>query len=414
MKTILSIITVICMTFSIQANDSNNPKIDKGKNLRSYFFADMSISSIKADVEANDRSYFMTGSFTAIKAPNAKQGDVAHTVDVSFRNELIISKSGNDYIQVNAQAKRNDNNSNNEFRIYVNQDNGGQGKIDKSNIKVNWKTGSTEVANKLTNVSIIYQEDSILIVGTTQKGGYTIGVTLAIAKAPVASKGFTISKTLFTGFVNAYLGNMEIKLNNYGSRYRDTAGDISWFVENESFVELGGNRFNFNIPEYTRGVRDKKYYMNNMNLNSAISSFNGDQLNLVLIFEEDGAELKGMCSNCAKFREDNAAPDYQLDDNRWNVQLNVVPFNGSLTLEVVDVSYLGDVDGAVFGELFEGIVKKTVIPIMESEFRNAFNDQRAEIARQIRTLADSANIDLASVTSITFEGGNIVLHTNRS
>ncbi|MDN3493453.1 hypothetical protein [Winogradskyella bathintestinalis] len=182
MKTILSIITILCMTTSIHAKNFNNSIIHNDKNLRSYFFADMSLASIKADVEANKRAYFMTGSFTVIKTPNAEEANVAHTVDVSFRNELIISKSANDYIQVNAKATRNDNNSNNEFRIYVHPDNGGQGKIDKNNIKVNWKTGSTEVSHKLTNVSIIYQEDSILIVGTMQKGGYTMGVTLAISK----------------------------------------------------------------------------------------------------------------------------------------------------------------------------------------------------------------------------------------
>lgn len=142
---------------------------------------DINILSIKADIDSNKRAYFMTGSFTVIKNPKSNS-DVAHTVDISFRNSLILSRRGSNYIQANAKAKRNDNNSINEFRIYVHHDNRGQGKIDKRNIKINWKTGSLEVVNKLTNVSIIYQKDSILITGTMQKNGYTIGVSLAISK----------------------------------------------------------------------------------------------------------------------------------------------------------------------------------------------------------------------------------------
>jgi len=47
---------------------------------------------------------------------------------------------------------------------------------------MNWKTGSIEVVDRLANVSLIYQEDTILIIGTMQKNGYAIGVSLAISK----------------------------------------------------------------------------------------------------------------------------------------------------------------------------------------------------------------------------------------
>ena len=124
----------------------------------------------------------MTGSFTVIKTPRSRDGDVAHTVDFSFRNSLVLSRKGSNYIQANAQAKRNDNNSMNEFRIYVHHDTATKGEIDKRNIRVNWKTGSLEVVDKLANVSVLYQKEGILIIGTMQKNGYTIGVSLAIAK----------------------------------------------------------------------------------------------------------------------------------------------------------------------------------------------------------------------------------------
>lgn len=261
----------------------------------------------------------------------------------------------------------------------------------------------------------VYNEDRVALPSSSKFNVIAFSLSKDTPSTGMSSASpIVIPKTVFTGLVNTYLRSMQIKLNNMGSRHRDSAGDISWFVDNESFVLLGGRRFDFGIPEYTRGVRDKKYYINDMNLSSANTSFTGDELHMILTFEENGSELKGMCSNCAKFREDNAAPDYQFENNRWDVQLNVIPFDGSLTIEVVDVTYLGSVDGVVFGELFDGIVRRTVIPIMENEFRDAFNAQRAQIATEIRTLADRAGFDLASITRISFEGGNIVLHTNRS
>jgi len=184
MKKLTSTIVVLIMALSMQAhngiivkveNTNPNPIID-------ITGGEMNIKSIKANIDSNKRAYYMTGSFTVIKTPTSRDGDVAHTVDVSFRNSLVLSRRGSNYIQANAQAKRNDNNSNNEFRIYIHHDNRGQGKIDKRNIKVNWKTGSLEVVAKLANVSVLYQKDGILIIGTMQKNGYTIGVSLAIAK----------------------------------------------------------------------------------------------------------------------------------------------------------------------------------------------------------------------------------------
>ena len=175
-------IAVVCIVFSTQANSLN--KLDGTLDLNTSkvtYADDISILSIKADVDANKRAYFMTGSVTTLKAP--KTGDVATSLDISFRNSLVISRRGSNYIQANAQAKRNDNNRTNEIRIYVHHDSRGQGKVDKNNVKINWKSGASgEIDGKLLNVTVIYQKDSILITGSFQKNGYTLGVCLAIAK----------------------------------------------------------------------------------------------------------------------------------------------------------------------------------------------------------------------------------------
>lgn len=121
----------------------------------------------------------MTGSLTILKAPES--GDVASSLDLSFRNSLVTAYQGRDYIQANPKAERNDNNRSNEVRIYVHQDR--NGKVNRSNVKLNWKSGSTgEIVGILSNVTVLYQEDSILVTGSFQKNGYTVGVSLAVSK----------------------------------------------------------------------------------------------------------------------------------------------------------------------------------------------------------------------------------------
>ena len=126
-----------------------------------------------------------------MKSPNRRaailktpvRGDVATSFDASFRNNRVLSREGSNYIQANAQARRNDNNRNNEFRVYVHRDRGPQGHVDRNNIKVNWKGSSVgELDGKLSNVTVLYKKESILIIGTMQKNGYTLGVSLAIVK----------------------------------------------------------------------------------------------------------------------------------------------------------------------------------------------------------------------------------------
>lgn len=180
MKTILSTIAVVCMIFTIKANDL---KIQPLNFNQASEIVDVDnpidLSSIMKDVLNNRRAYFMTGSLTILKAP--KTGDVASSLDLSFRNSLVIAYKGRDYIQANPKAKRNDNNRSNEVRIYVHQDR--NGKVNKSNVKLNWKSGATgEIVGILSNVTVLYQEDSILVTGSFQKNGYTVGVSLAISK----------------------------------------------------------------------------------------------------------------------------------------------------------------------------------------------------------------------------------------
>lgn len=182
MKKYINIIVALAISFSLQANTAHPKYVDKATYPVEINTVDnINLLSIKADIDNNRRAYFMTGSVTVLQAP--KTGDVASSLDLSFRNSPVLSRKGSTYIQANPQAKRNDTDATNEIRIYVHHDTLGKGDVDASNVKLNWKSGATgEIVGKLSNVTVLYQKDSILITGSFQKNGYTLGVSLAIAK----------------------------------------------------------------------------------------------------------------------------------------------------------------------------------------------------------------------------------------
>ncbi|MGB5436787.1 MAG: hypothetical protein WBM98_12915 [Maribacter sp.] len=177
MRTILSTIAVVCMVLPVKANDLKIHIEHMNIDPSTTIIAD-NLDLLK--IKTKDGSWYnMTGSVTIVKGPT--RGDVPESFDASFRNSEVLTYPERDYIQANVQATRNDNNRNNEIRIYVHQDSRARGKVDKNNIKVNWKGSDVgELDGKLSNVTVIYQKSSILITGTMQKGSYTLGVSVAI------------------------------------------------------------------------------------------------------------------------------------------------------------------------------------------------------------------------------------------
>ncbi len=127
MKTLLSTIAIVCMVFSMKANDlkMHNVNVD---NDPTTVVVDNNLNLLKIISGAGGHYYSMTGSLTMLKAPAAGQ-TITKAFDASFRNENVKVYRGRDYIQANPQAKRNDNQRNNEVRIYVHHDNRGKAKL---------------------------------------------------------------------------------------------------------------------------------------------------------------------------------------------------------------------------------------------------------------------------------------------
>ena len=220
-----------------------------------------------------------------------------------------------------------------------------------------------------------------------------------------------IPKSQITGFANLIMRSLRLRLNNFGPRHRDRSGNVTWYKGNDSYVRFGGRTTHFDIQQYTRGVRDKMYFVNDVNLSRASTSFEGNKFVLTLRFEESGTELKGMCSRCAKFREDNGAPDYQINGHTWKIYLKLIPYNNSIAFQVQEVKFLGDVDGQVFGELFDGIVQRNLIPIMRREIIKTLNAQRSYIAREIKNGAEAGGYRFENVRSVYADGNNVTILT---
>jgi len=239
---------------------------------------------------------------------------------------------------------------------------------------------------------------------------FNVAVVNEAPTTPASEISFSIPKDEFLSQINSLLAGARIRLNNLGDRHRDTNNNVSWYRANDCTFSILGETQRFDIPEQSRGIRDRRSYINDMNLQSIRVFISSGNLYADFVFEEDGTEIKRFCSRCAKFREDRAAPDFQLENNIWRVQLDIIPLAGSISFRINNTSFLGEFDGKVFGELLEGIAFKQAVPIMESQFSNSINARQRYIAERINTFARVAGYDFSEVSNITIEGGYFVFH----
>lgn len=241
------------------------------------------------------------------------------------------------------------------------------------------------------------------LIPTTKAGG-----TVVTAPTPTSNQ-VKIPKAKMSALGNIVLSTLSVKLNNFGTRHRDSNGNINWYRPNGSTIQFMGETSTFTIPEYVHGVRDKMHFVNDIRSRSFSANFEANRFIIHATFEEDGAELKGMCSNCAKFREDNASLDFNFQNNRWKIYLRLVPYGDSFTFEVDDVKFHGQVDGKVFGELFEGIVQRQLEPTVRQALQEQMNGQKAAIAAAIKQGAAAVGYSWSSVRSVRVVGNDVVI-----
>jgi hypothetical protein len=248
--------------------------------------------------------------------------------------------------------------------------------------------------------------------GTAQKWKFiptTSGKAGGSSTPRPASNQVLIPKANMEALGNLVLSTLQVTLNNFGTRHRDSQGRINWFRPESSKILFMGRSSTFTVPEYVHGLRDKMHFVNDIRSKRFAANFEGNRFVIHATFEEDGAEIKGMCSNCAKFREDNASLDFNFQNNRWKIYLRLVPHGNSFTFEVDEVKFHGQVDGKVFGELFEGIVQRQLEPTVRDALREQMNSQKAAIAAAIKQGAAAAGYRWNTVRSVRVSGRDVVI-----
>jgi hypothetical protein len=166
-----------------------------------------------------------------------------------------------------------------------------------------------------------------------------------------------LSITLLTTALEGGLRETEVHLNNYGQENEELPE--SWYRSNDAYLRLGaglgGGEIRFGIPESrsARGPFRFLYYVQDVNVvaDSVAVTLPGGPQDLTLTvrfpFEEEGTEFKGHCltssgGSCLGSK-DSIAPDIQLDDAYVDVLLQPTVTAGTLTFDVVDVRFAGDV-----------------------------------------------------------------------
>lgn len=219
-----------------------------------------------------------------------------------------------------------------------------------------------------------------------------------------------ISKEKLLVTTNAILKTMRVKLDTFTSqRYIDKNDDVSWYVPQGSALRIVGQDFPINIPEINRGARDKRYYVEDVNLRSATAKFFSGDVIVSLEFEHNNQpDIKGMCSNCIKAREDNGAPDFRFVNNKWDIRLGLIPWNGSLAFEFKSSKFLGDIAGGGLGLRAE-IAENKIVPEMSASIKTALEQSRNNIARQLKDAAHLANISVDNVRYVVVDGDHVFL-----
>ncbi len=219
-----------------------------------------------------------------------------------------------------------------------------------------------------------------------------------------------ISKQELTIAANAMVRNMRVKLDNFTPRrFFDKNNDVSWYAPGGSSLSFLGQIYPITIPEITRGVRDKRYYVEDINLRAANARFSGSDVIIGLVFEHNNQpDIKGMCSDCIKAREDSGAPDFRFDNNRWEIRLGLIPWRGSVAFEFKSARFLGDIAGGGLGVRAE-IAERHIVPAMSASIRTALAGSRDSVARQFAQSAKSLNIAVSNVRHVVVDGNHVFL-----
>ncbi len=210
-------------------------------------------------------------------------------------------------------------------------------------------------------------------------------IVVELEPIPETVREVRLPKTLLAATIQGTLAGTRGRLNTFGPRHGD-----SWFLPRDAWIKFPNavsrdTMFLSQLQEVV--ISPRRYYYNDINLNSIRGDANGQYLRLTANWESDGPEFRGECVNDAGCMF--GTPTVQL--NNFRIAMNVRPFvaGGRLMYDQFDVqvdfNYDYSADCGVITELCKEVFKDPV--------QNAFFNARFMLAN---VLGSSFTLDQIS------------------
>jgi hypothetical protein len=228
-----------------------------------------------------------------------------------------------------------------------------------------------------------------------------------------------INASLLASLLEGAFRGTAIHLNNYTPRNHTVSDRDSWHVANDSFIRFsaatGGEERRFTLLEASAGPL--RYYVHDLNVARIIVRPATEAFRVTFFFEGGGpVEIKGHCSNttssidpaCAA-GSDSTAPDFEVNNARFDLNLRPIADRGDLTYGPVEVTFDASVEGGGLGNIFESQVKE-MIRERFVDFVTPMLDQPARrriVARALRPALDRFGV--GTVIAVRFERGDLVI-----
>lgn len=240
-----------------------------------------------------------------------------------------------------------------------------------SHLLVNGDTGGLDIGNNTeddSHVSVIFN-----------------GMVVELEPLTTGVRETIISKALFAGILSGQLRGTTGRLNTYGPRHGD-----SWFLEHDSWIKfpdaIRRDKIFFEQLQEIR-ILPRRYYYNDINLQSITARANNQYLRISVNWESDGPEARGECVDDAGCMF--GTPTVQLNDFKITIDVRPAAAGGKLTYDVFDIQ-------VEFGYNYSadcGILTALCTEIFKDPLMNAFFQSRFMLAQVLQ--ADETKTQIA-------------------
>ncbi len=245
-----------------------------------------------------------------------------------------------------------------------------------SHLMVNGDTGGLDIGNNTEDdsyVSVIFN-----------------GMVVDLEPLPADVREVSIPKRILTGVLSSTLRGTTGRLNTYGPRHGD-----SWFLAHDSWIKFPDairrdKIFFEQLQEIV--IAPRRYYYNDINLQSVTAAANNQYIRLTVNWESDNAELRGECVNDVGCMF--GTPTVQLNDLKITIDVRPFATAGKLSYDVFDIQVeFGYNYGADCGVLSALCTEAFKDPLMNAFFNSRFmlaqvlqaDETRNEIADALTT-----------------------------